>query len=101
MKALRLTAKDHQTLLSQVAEVRARRDALQASQETLVGVFSDMIAVLREAQDERSEAWQDSDKGVAVEEWLTALEELCDRMEEEVELDWLDDVEALDPEPGE
>ena len=54
----------------------------------LEGIKSDLEDILSKAQetyDNRSEKWQESDRGEAVREWMLELEGLVSRLEESTE----------------
>lgn len=84
------------------------QEALTAAREALVEILTEAAETVRECEsdaqsyfDERSESWQEGDKGQIYQEWITALGDRASTLEvsEDDDFAQLDEaVSALDPE---
>jgi hypothetical protein len=99
------------------AQIETVRTAVEAYNETMSearGKVDDELAVLNELRDnvrgffedihserqgefeDKSEKWQEGDRGEATRSWLDRLEEIASNVEEEIEMDTVDDL-TFDP----
>ena len=82
-----------------VEQINAQIGLLDEIKNEAAGYVSDIHSEHEEKYDLASEAWQESDRGEAVREWMLELEGLMSRLEESTE--WAGpEIVCWDPDPA-
>lgn len=77
-------------------KIEAKKEEISAARDAAHGVLDDLCREADEFFDEKSEKWQESDRGQSYQEWKDELGLMRDDMAEEMEFEFPDDPDRPD-----
>ena len=101
----KITKQTHARLISLATKASEQLAAIGNVRSELNGTLTELAVILSDERDQaqsdfddKSETWQEGDRGSAVADWITRLDELVDNVEALPETDDLEEIENFMPE---